>query len=130
MRFLAWYCRQCRRLLKTEPEGVYPQGCSCRVPMLPTGPTAVTASARVYLHPALLARRAGEIARAQHGRIAADARGRPFVVGAEPLAEAACPPVAPAADELGEPMRFAWLIQKLCALRWPVRPSMGEARRT
>jgi hypothetical protein len=123
MTFLAWYCRRCGRILKTEPEGVYPRGCSCRVPVLPSGPTSVTfyPACRIYLHPALLARRAAEIAESQRGRIIGrDACGRPFVVaGADPLAEA---PAAPP-EERG---RVALLIQTIRALRWPVRPSVGR----
>jgi hypothetical protein len=120
--FLAWYCKRCGNLLKTEPRGLYPRGCFCPVPMLPSGgPTTVTSTERprIYLHPALLARRAREIARAQHGRIAADACGRPFVTGADPLAEA---PAAPPAETAG----LAWLIQTLRALRWPARPPVGR----
>lgn len=85
---------------------------------------SVPPSARILFHPALLARRAAEIAESQGGRIGRDARGRPFVVaGADPLAAATPLPAPPATDE---PMRFMWLIQKLCALRWPARPSVGD----
>jgi hypothetical protein len=36
----------------------------------------------VYLHPALLARRAAEIARSQGCQIGRDSRGRPFILAA------------------------------------------------
>jgi hypothetical protein len=75
-------------------------------------------TARVYLHPALLARRAAEIAQSQGGRIGRDPCGRPFVLPAgDPLA------APPAAKTPADPMRFAWLIWVLRALG---RPSMEE----
>lgn len=121
MRILAWYCRRCRRILKTEPKGAYPQGCSCQVPMLPSGPTAVTFSGQVFFHPALLARRAAEIAQSQRrDRLEHDAAGRPFVrAAADPLAEI---PAAPA-EERG---RFEWLIRVLRALGREAGPAMGK----
>jgi hypothetical protein len=69
-------------------------------------------SARVYLHPALLARRAAEIARTQCGKLERDACGRPFVPAADPLAE-------PPAERRRDPMRFAWLIRVIRALGRP-----------
>lgn len=44
--------------------------------------------AKVLFHPALLARRAREIAEGQRARLEQDAAGRPFIRAADPLAEA------------------------------------------
>lgn len=45
-------------------------------------------TARVYLHPTLVARRAADIARRQPGKLGRDACGRPFVLpSADPLAQ-------------------------------------------
>jgi hypothetical protein len=38
---LVWYCKRCRRVLRTDPRGVHPQGCKCKVPILPRKPTRV-----------------------------------------------------------------------------------------
>ena len=79
---------------------------------------------RIYLHPTLLARRAAEIARGQGAtRIEWDARGRPFLRGADPLAESPA-----AAEPPHEPMRFAWLIRLIHSLA-PTAPLSGPLHR-
>ena len=77
-------------------------------------------TAKIYLHPTLLARRAGEIAKS-HGatRLEQDARGRPFIMVADPLAE------APAAGP-GSPWACAWLIRVLRALGREAGPPVGR----
>jgi hypothetical protein len=92
---------------------------------------------KILLHPAILARRAAEIARSQNGstaglrnpaRLEQDARGRPFIRGADLLAKAADPPVAPPGP--GERGRFAWLIRVIRALKREAGPPVGEVRKT
>lgn len=86
--------------------------------------------AKLLFHPTLLARHAAEIAEREKGaglrnpaRIERDARGRPFIMAADPLAPPA-PPVKPEMD----PMRFEQLRRALEALAaW--LPAMEEPGR-
>jgi hypothetical protein len=87
-------------------------------------------SAKLLFHPTLLASRAAEIAEREKGaglrnpaRIERDARGRPFIQAADPLA----PPAAPVEPEM-DPMRFERLRRALEALAaW--LPAMEEPGR-
>lgn len=77
-------------------------------------------SAKVYVHPRCFARRAAEIARSQGATIERDARGRPFIVPADPLA----PPAVPA-EVQEEPGRLDRLIRAL----WGWLPPIEEPGR-
>lgn len=79
-------------------------------------------SAKLLFHPSLPAQRAAEIARSQGAtRLERDACGRPFVRGADPLAEA---PTETPVETAG--IHCAWLIRIMHALGREAGPPMSR----
>ena len=76
---------------------------------------------RILFHPALIARRAAEIARSQGTcRLERDACGRPFIRGADPL------PEIPAAPRVAPPPPLPWLVRLMYALGREAGPPAGR----